>query len=662
MEKVILEFDPNIIEKQITSTLQEMGTVFNEPSKIKTLKISDSPGFSDGQNEQGLINTAEALECFFIPYFGVSGIREKFWNGDLISLNSITTALFYLIQGYEENPDNDGIYRLSGTPYINFKLKRKTTASSGIKRNLDFLDTASFILPALMDAKAIEYDRQIMITKKELPASTPALIPEDLAGKIDKRIYECALLIKECDLGGGKGWCYTNDELETDKQDFLYFSWTAIEALDTLYNYAKNAPFLIPDKVNELWGAKDLVSDLDNKYLEKRSYLSSKYLSPDNENLYICNTIVSFGQEDSNLYYNLFAIIGLLITGCEDSKKIKEAVKFLVKKLNDSATLRRVKSEDYGKFQLIGALIDSHEKEWSERAFLPLFVKALCLFREKYPTDFDIMVEELNKEFGNDPKFKSVTNLLGHYLTVIDQQKYTSQDNTVTNVWDNISGTYSIYYTERVIESLNKLYTTSFKQRVPSFELQQKEMKQTQPSLSEKQVAPTIKIEISPDLIKNEIINSAKEAAQKAVSELLKPETLRPYLEKELSSLIDFPTIEEGIQRFFNFLLTNINNPEPEKRYQNFAALFATLVQKIVGQNMGEAFFEVLKAADPGNKLKDIDKPDFAARFRSGMQYLVKMETEDVDKVIDFVKTFQCLEEKELLQTSKQLTTPKKKR
>ena len=107
MEKVILEFDPNIIEKQITATLQEMGKIFDNHSNISTLKTSDSPGFSDGMNTQGLISTAEALECFFIPYFGVRGIREKFWRGDLINLNSINAALSFLIQGYKENPNND---------------------------------------------------------------------------------------------------------------------------------------------------------------------------------------------------------------------------------------------------------------------------------------------------------------------------------------------------------------------------------------------------------------------------------------------------------------------------------------------------------------------------------------------------------------------------
>jgi len=164
-----------------------------------------------------------------------------------------------------------------------------------------------------------------------------------------------------------------------------------------------------------------------------------------------------------------------------------------------------------------------------------------------------------------------------------------------------------------------------------------------------------ITLEINADLIKNEIIDSAKNAAQKAISELLQPNIIMSYIEKELASVSSIQ-IENQIKSMFGYVLRNIDDENPDPRYRNFLAL----IIEIVGKSFPDIFYTTLKSVDP-DKANDIDKNGFIQRFRKGMEYLLNLETRK-EEAIDFVKTFQILEEKDMIQFVQKESTVKKKR
>ena len=154
---------------------------------------------------------------------------------------------------------------------------------------------------------------------------------------------------------------------------------------------------------------------------------------------------------------------------------------------------------------------------------------------------------------------------------------------------------------------------------------------------------------------KNEIIDSAKNAAQKAISELLQPNIIMSYIEKELASVSSIQ-IENQIKSMFGYVLRNIDDENPDPRYRNFLAL----IIEIVGKSFPDIFYTTLKSVDP-DKANDIDKNGFIQRFRKGMEYLLNLETRK-EEAIDFVKTFQILEEKDMIQFVQKESTVKKKR
>jgi hypothetical protein len=652
-EQMMLAMDPASIEKSITATLQDVGELYEKPPS-EGLKCTngEAMSFSDGQDYEGLINTAEALECFFIPYFGVKGIREKFWNQELIKLNHITNAIKYLVEGYLDDSTNDGELGLSGTPYIDFKLKGTSKAPTGIARNLDFLDSACFVLSSLLDAKAINSERILMIKEKLLPSATPELIPEHLMIKLNKRITDATRLIQECDLGAGKGWAYTNDSLEKDKQDQLYFTWNALETLEVVQNYLESAPELFPKEALDLLGGeKSALEVTKRKMFEKQSYLAATFLSQDNPRMNICKQRVDFGSDDSIWYYNLFAIISLLITGLEDYKSLNLAFELLLSELKDEKIFNRVTKSEYGRFQIAGFLQNEHEKWWDERAINALLIKALAFYEKKNKKMFEQMLQTLHIDRAEDIFSKYLKNLAEDRLTIA-RISY--------NVWDKQKSQYSIYYTERAIEAVTKLYGAHYpNRRVDQYYTQKMSLPSSQ---TEKAPIPAsnINIQIDGNVIHESIIKKTEEVLQSKVKELLNSEFITNAIQEKLNEKME-DGFDLQIRNHLSYILNNYTTASPEKKYKPSIDYLEKFVQEAVERHLLNILANMLNklASEKGKK---IDTKDFADRFRNGLQYLIDWETREKG-AIDYGKTFYQMEQQNIVQfVSSENETAKKKK
>lgn len=267
----MLSLTPRSIQAQIIGTLRSMARIYADPPRDKIK--ADSIGWSDALGPQGLISTGEALECLFIPYLTVPKIQELFWAGELLPLDTVTRSIEYLTFGYRTEIDTavDSPLELSGTPYIDFRRVRDLKGQpSGLKRNFDFLDTACFVLCALLDAKTVQAHGELLSSTSATPL--PRLYPERLSSQIDARIMSCLKLLKACDVGPGQGWTFTNDEDEREKTDFLYFTWNALEAIEVIVSAAELD--LLPAAVTEITG------DKIRSLITKTSYRPSLPASP----------------------------------------------------------------------------------------------------------------------------------------------------------------------------------------------------------------------------------------------------------------------------------------------------------------------------------------------------------------------------------------------
>ena len=642
---VELLLERNSIENQITNTLLEIGKLYElgPTGGLKTVGGTQN-SFSDGWDKQGIINTAEALECFFIPYFRIPGVRESFWRGELIDLGHVEQSLRFLVKDFKSDPDNDGRLGLSGSPYMNFKLVGSTSITSGISTNLDFLDTACFLLTCLLDAKAISRERDRLIREGKITKSTPEILPLDLIPMVDERIAVCVRMLHECDDGPGAGWTYTNDATESERPDFLYFTWNALESLEVLINYLDLAPTLVPEQATSFWGGPQALSKIKALLREKESYLSAKFLSKDNKKLYLCQHQVDFGEGDTNWYYNLFALIGLLITDARDMQSITAAFVWLMDNFSRGYTIEKAKKAEHGKFLLVGSLYKLHKKEWSERALIPLVIKALARFKSKSDEAFSAMVSSV-KAFEKENEFFS------HYLRELVLQKLSDAKNGFYNVWDRLDEPkYSIYYTERAVEALVTLYSVLFPQGTVTqyyrdiTDLQQAKEQGTTGYL------PPIHIEISGDLINESIVEAAKREAENKIRELIASDEIKTIIRGVLEATRD-EAFELQMTDYLEFLRNNIGVDKPDKKYKRS---LDTLTE-IVGLQLLHALYVLLEDVSQ-SEMKGISKEDFAARLRKGVEYLAKWEAQGP---IDFSTTIYELKLKNIIQLAKHEDTGK---
>ena len=222
MDQIDLSLEKPVIESQIVATLKEMAAIYTMEDGVERLKAEASQGWSDGSSRMGLINSCEALECFFIPYLTISSMRKKFWSGELIDLSIIRDTLSFILLGYKNDQAISGSFGFSGTPYIDFTLKgkEKNNEKSGIAKNFDFLDSAAFALTALLDAKVIDFDQKRLLSEGVLSVEQPPLISTSLEDEWANRVTNAFRILKECDTGEGGGFTYTNDNSENNRKDY----------------------------------------------------------------------------------------------------------------------------------------------------------------------------------------------------------------------------------------------------------------------------------------------------------------------------------------------------------------------------------------------------------------------------------------------------------
>lgn len=637
-DKIDLVLDQSSIKTQLMATLKEVAFVHSMES-AESLKIESAPpeSFSDGWEKQGLVNTAEALECFFIPYFSVKGVREAFWNDELIKIDHIRSAIEYLVLECKNDSENDGLNSLSGTPYMNFKLVEHSDTMSGIERNLDFLDTACFVLPCLLDAKAIDAERDIMLKNGLLNKSTPDLLDSKLLEAVDERISATARMLQSCDLGPGYGWTYTDDPLETDKQDHLYFTWNALEALELLIKYLEKAPHLIPKEATDVWGGTSALDSLKALFREKQSYLAAAFLSADNKKLYICETRVDFGNEDSNWYYNVFAVLSLLISGYSDKNRLTKAFTFFLKNLK-GMTLEKARKKEHGVFLLEGSLYGKHKKDWSERALTPLIIKAMARLNILDGHLLSDVIEPIEE-------YDSSEQLLNKYLQQLGDERINLSNSKICNLWANLGGEsiYSIYYTQRSVEALTTLYSCL----APTDQIKpyytSSHVKPLTEITKEIGVSSQINISITPEIISESILDEIEKQVKKKIMEILNSDDLLKLIGEKLVKEDD-NTFKTRIDDFFDYLIANCNSDNPDKNYKKSLDALTTLI----GKQLNNAICVMLHDADPDVSQK-MNKADFNDRFKQGLRYLVEWETR-AQGPIDYGKTLSELHAKKLVQ------------
>jgi len=467
-----LDYSTTDIEDVVFDICRDIGKIaeYNGDDTPKELKQEHGEEFSDGGGTQGLINTAEALSTITIPYFTLSSFAKSFWKGEVISHSLIRKGVDYLLDGYKvKDPDAHGTHGFGGTPYIDFRYRGEdeTDQIDEISKNLDFVDAASFVITALTDIKAIHLHREVLIQDCEIESTVEPLLSKDRIDEIDKRLVAAFQVIDKANTGPGNGFCYTSEEIESDKIDFVYFTWSVLEMLESLTPYLKCKAHVLPVRLlkKRVTGGEDLEVWFSKLTADKLSFLTGRYLSPkDSPDKYIGDKQVIFKSDagdDTSLFYNIFAVLALLQVKNNEYEEIAKAVKFIMK---NAKTQGRTLKKGCA-FWLEGDLAEKYqiEKEWEERAFEPLYLKTLSLFKIKFATKIDASfakeIEEARASLLDSLLKKKAKGAGRRSCFKLDGKE-------IDSVWDGAK--YSIYYTERTMEALCRYYE-SMSDDIPNY-------------------------------------------------------------------------------------------------------------------------------------------------------------------------------------------------
>lgn len=624
----MLSINPNEIENQIIATIRRMGAIYRlkQSSNLK----KDETGWADADDTQGLITTSEALECVFIPYWSIPSIAELFWKGELIDLSIIKESILYLVVGYRADPTVSGALGLSGTPYIDFTKRRKIDgASSGIKRNWDFIDSACFVLCALLDAKAIQQHGQRIAQTLEL--QPVRIIEPEMMKAVDDRIADCIRLMQECDTGSGSGWTFTNDNEETERLDFLYFTWNAIEAIEVLAGHA-SAGLLPSELTNKLMNGEKADYYCDKLLVAKLNYLSSRFLSPvDAEDKFIGARVVDFGDDDKKLYYNLFALSGLLACGSKEKNFHIQALAFIINYFHKNSG--EVLHADHGKFVLSGNTQKKHQWEWGERAFIPLLCKTIARFIQINGMEAGSELLKLIGEFAKAQKIENVNDLIEYCLKGIENLKC-SQDGKADDVWDSNRG-YSIYFTERVIESLVRVFNAFYPRKISNAwgelvrTLDQRPLESTQARISPAEMPVFNQVVVSADVVSEAIKEQVRQQVGRELIEEIKKEVATDVAKmlaayKLLQGTAQEPITEaeflDKLKLVLNGLVAQIKQGSIEK---DFEKIYNALL--FIGSDIERHIYNRLLRSD-AELAEQVDLKSFSVRFGALMDYLAGQE------------------------------------
>lgn len=355
-------------------------------------------------NPPGIIISCEALLAFLIPAAAMPELRDEMLS--IVSKETIIETLFGKDQVLGLCKDE-----FYGSPYIDF------SSASGGKGDLGFLDSASFVVSTVyLVSRLLGTD----LDKNQLE-------------RIEKTFERGLTFIKESFVEG-QGWSWGT----FDKPDeaFLYCTWTAVECLTDLLQDRDAVRSISPK-----W--KEFEGDVEGKLNTAREYLERAHIDSPKEGMNITEGTVSYEPTDTYLNYNLYAVVSLLLLGSKKNQEIEKAIDVILSEFKKSEKVRRRYLAKPMTFYFDSKTIirASDDTEYKDRAFLPLLLKALSLFIKENPKEsqkYEKDTAEVYKELLRNRDF-------GRYQYVWD--KYAEKD----------SG-YAIYYTERAIEALVRLY------------------------------------------------------------------------------------------------------------------------------------------------------------------------------------------------------------
>jgi len=398
-----------MVEEDITLQIENL--ILEVLEEMLELKEKEFNGeWRDADNSPGIILVSEALLCFLSPAVNIPNIREKILS--ILPMSRVEESLNQIILWTEEG--------LFGSPYINFSQDTK------FEEDQDFIDSACFVVSTLLYAKKLYGDK----------------LSAKLRAKIDKRLTEGLKVINESHLGKNEeGWSW--GRIDKPDEGFLYCSWTAIETVtDLLDPSLKLKEFCPPESKNTL---RELEKKLDytKNWIEQTFIVNPR--EEEGANFDMTKQIIAFNSRDRDAYYNLYATISLLLSKSSKANEIEKAMNVIIKEFFESSPKVQIhylkESFDFY-FDGKEILTDVNLKKYSDRTFLPLLLKCISLFIGRNPQRMELYKPQLLRTYEMLLENRDLSD------------KYRS-------VWDKGAPTapYSIYYTERAIESLMRIYT-----------------------------------------------------------------------------------------------------------------------------------------------------------------------------------------------------------
>jgi len=364
--------------------------------------------WKDGANDEGLVIINEGLSSFLIPGDVVPDIKDRILF-EVLGKEKIIYSLNSIIRFSEKD--------FYGHPYVDFSKYDKEGNDHG------FLDAPCFIVTNIILLKKLVWEE--MLAEKEMPDDVKIELDE-----LDQLLVRALGFIDSAYIPD-KGWAWGTFDKPNDP--FIYCTWMAIETLSDLLEDPAVDSFIPPD------GSK-YIEGLKKKVKKAKLYMEKKYINPPPEeyNKDITKGTIAFSERDRGLNYNLWVTISLLLTKSKKSQEIEEALTVI---WEDFKKDKRIYLRQPFIFPL-DSKTKIDEVEFKDRAFLPLVLKAFCLFAEQ-----------------NRDKFKDVKDKIVELYTILLQNR---DSDKYLFVWDKYAekdSGYAIYYTERAIEALCRLYT-----------------------------------------------------------------------------------------------------------------------------------------------------------------------------------------------------------
>jgi hypothetical protein len=367
------------------------------------IRRTEGEGRWQDSNGQGLVLTCEALMCFVAPSLAMGADGSPF-IGDILREDELVTSLRVML--------DQSASGFLGAPYINFEHY----ASDG--KDHGFVDGACFVSSVILGVSKLCWDS----------------LPDDLRKDLREKFSASLKFLVDAFIDG-KGWSW-GDYGKPDNP-FLYSTWTVVEAIDDLLQAREHISKLFPETDDVIARLEDMAAGTCDYLLQHHMTQSgggaNRYV-----NLDATSGVIAFDQDDSSVYYNLWAVLPLLLLGAGSDTALQSALDVVMEELSEK--LEKYKAATF-QFMLDGTEL-SDFPQFLDRAFLPLVLKTYSIFC--------LSLSE-SALLGRIPWLERLYEML---LDNRDAKKRRF-------VWDKFAHRdtgYAVYYTERAVEALCRLY------------------------------------------------------------------------------------------------------------------------------------------------------------------------------------------------------------